>query len=151
LKISQSDLSEMLAGRRSDFIELRDLEHNGIYIEKLKAKLSFNEEADGKLSVRVHPIYKYPQKHPLLNDKEMQKLIDGDKPNIVKTQLDELGKKQKIIIEFDKDTNEFVSVNSKNVFVPEKINNETLSSIQKRKLKEGEPIELSDGTKVQTS
>src|SRR5690606_15739850 len=56
-----------------------------------------------------------------------------------------------VIIEFDKDTNEFVSLNSKNVLVPEKINNETLSGIQKRKLQEGEAIELRDGTKVQTS
>lgn len=151
LKISESDLSEMLAGRRSDFIELKNLEHNGIYIERMKAKLSFKEDADGKLSVRVHPIYKIPQKHPLLNDKEMLTLIDGEKPNIVKSVTDSQGKKQKVIIEFDKDTNEFVSLNSKNVLVPEKINNETLSGIQKRKLQEGEAIELRDGTKVQTS
>lgn len=151
VKINQPDLSEMLAGRRSDFIELKNLEHNGIFIEKMKAKLSFSEDADGKLSVRVHPVYKNAQKHPLLDEKEMQSLIDQEKPNIVKDHVDAQGKKHKLIIEFDKDTNEFVSLSSNKVFVPEQINNESLTDDQKRKLREGAPIELNDGTVVQTS
>lgn len=151
LKVNQSDLLELLAGRRTDFIELKNLEHDGIYIERLNAKLSLIERADGSRSLAVHPVYKNPQSHALLNDKEMKQLIDDEKPNIKKGYTDSEGNKSKMLIEFDKDTNEFVSLDTNRMVIPETINNETLSPAQRAKMKEGEEISLQDGTRIQPS
>ena len=151
VKVSQSNLLELLAGRRTDFIELKNLEHDGIFIDSLKAKLSLIEGADGNRSLVVHPVYKNPQSHALLNDKEMQDLITGEKANITKPFIDSEGNKTKMVIEYDNDTKEFVSLDLKKMVIPEMINNELLTPAQRAKLKEGEEIELQDGTRFQNS
>ena len=151
LSLSKEDLAELSAGRRSGFLELKNLEHDGIQIEQLKAKISLQENPDRSLSVLVHPVYKNPKKHGLLNEKEMDSLINGDNANIVKSYIDEKGKNHKMIIEYDKDTKEFVSMNTNRILIPEKVNNELLSPAQKEKLKEGGPVTISDGTTIQSS
>ena len=151
LSLSKEDLAELSAGRRSGFLELKNLEHDGIQIEQLKAKISLQENPDRSLSVLVHPVYKNPKKHGLLNEKEMDSLINGDNANIVKSYIDEKGKNHKMIIEYDKDTKEFVSMNTNRILIPEKVNNELLSPAQKEKLKEGGPVTVSDGTTIQSS
>jgi hypothetical protein len=151
LSLSKEDLAELSAGRRSGFLELKNLEHDGIQIEQLKAKISLQENPDRSLSVLVHPVYKNPRKHSLLNEKEMDCLINGDNANIVKSYIDEKGKNHKMIIEYDKDTKEFVSMNTNRILIPEKVNNELLSPAQKEKLKEGGPVTISDGTTIQSS
>lgn len=151
LNLTKEDLKELSAGRKSGLLDLKNLEHEGIQIERLKAKISLQENNDGSLSVVLHPIYKNPQKHSLLNDKEMDSLITGEKANIVKSYLDEKGKSHKILIEYDKDTKEFVSMNTNRILVPEKINNEPLTQMQKAKYKEGEAITMPDGTMLQPS
>lgn len=151
LNLTKEDLKELSAGRKSGLLDLKNLEHEGIQIERLKAKISLQENKDGSLSVVLHPIYKNPQKHSLLNDKEMDSLITGEKANIVKGYLDEKGKSHKMLIEYDKDTKEFVSMNTNRILVPEKINNEPLTQLQKAKYKEGEAITMPDGTMLQPS
>lgn len=151
LNLTKEDLKELSAGRKSGLLDLTNLEHEGIQIERLKAKISLQENKDGSLSVVLHPIYKNPQKHSLLNDKEMDSLITGEKANIVKGYLDEKGKSHKMLIEYDKDTKEFVSMNTNRILVPEKINNEPLTQMQKAKYKEGEAITMPDGTMIQPS
>lgn len=151
LNLTKEDLKELSAGRKSGLLDLTNLEHEGIQIERLKAKISLQENKDGSLSVVLHPIYKNPQKHSLLNDKEMDSLITGEKANIVKGYLDEKGKSHKMLIEYDKDTKEFVSMNTNRILVPEKINNEPLTQMQKAKYKEGEAITMPDGTMLQPS
>ena len=151
LNLTKEDLKELSAGRKSGLLDLTNLEHEGIQIERLKAKISLQENKDGSLSVVLHPIYKNPQKHSLLNEKEMDSLITGEKANIVKSYLDEKGKNHKMLIEYDKDTKEFVSMNTNRILVPEKINNEPLTPAQKAKYKEGEAITMPDGTMLQPS
>lgn len=151
LNLTKDDLKELSAGRKSGLLDLKNLEHEGIQIERLKAKVSLQENIDGSLSVVVHPIYKNPQKHSLLNDKEMDSLITGEKANIVKSYIDEKGKNHKMLIEYDKDTKEFVSMNTNRILVPEKINNEPLTPAQKAKYKEGEAVTMPDGTMLQSS
>lgn len=151
LNLTKEDLRELSAGRKSGLLDLKNLEHEGIQIERLKAKISLQENKDGSLSVVLHPIYKNPQKHSLLNDKEMDILITGEKANIVKSYLDEKGKSHKMLIEYDKDTKEFVSMNTNRILVPEKINNEPLTQAQKAKYKDGEAIKMPDGTMLQPS
>lgn len=151
LNLTREDLKELSAGRKSGLLDLTNLEHEGIQIERLKAKISLQENKDGSLSVVLHPIYKNPQKHSLLNEKEMDSLITGEKANIVKSYLDEKGKNHKMLIEYDKDTKEFVSMNTNRILVPEKINNEPLTPAQKAKYKEGEAITMPDRTMLQPS
>jgi hypothetical protein len=151
LNLTKDDLKELSAGRKSGLLDLKNLEHEGIQIERLKAKVSLQENKDGSLSVLVHPIYKNPQKHSLLNDKEMDSLITGEKASIVKSYIDEKGKNHKMLIEYDKDTKEFVSMNTNRILVPEKINNEPLTPAQKAKYKEGEAVTMPDGTMLQPS
>jgi len=145
--LSATDLKELTAGRRTSLLEFTNLEHEGIRIEKMKGKLSLKQELDGSFSLLVHPIYKEPKRHALLNDTEMAELINGTKESFTK----EKQNKEKEIIEFDKETNQFVSVDRKNVIAPDKVNNQKLSEEMKEKLKDGERIELPDGTTLRIS
>lgn len=150
-KIHPLDLQELAAGRRTDFIDLKNLNHDGMKIESLKAKLSLFKNENGKYSLRVHPVYLEPQKHSLLSNEEVNSLINNECENIIKSYVDDKGKNQKMIIEFDKETNEFVSLNTNRMLIPDKANNQELSPVQKERLKEGEAVELEDGTVIQNS
>lgn len=150
-KIHPLDLQELAAGRRTDFIDLKNLNHEGMKIESLKAKLSLFKNETGKFSLRVHPVYLEPQNHPLLSKEEMNSLITSERENVIKSYVDDKGKTPKMIIEFDKETNEFVSLNTHRMLIPDKVNNQELSPVQKEKLKEGEGVELEDGTVIQNS
>jgi len=54
LNLTREDLKELSAGRKSGLLDLTNLEHEGIQIERLKAKISLQENKDGSLSVVLH-------------------------------------------------------------------------------------------------
>jgi len=55
------------------------------------------------------------------------------------------------IYEFDKETNSFVAIDSRDIPTPEEVNGMPLTDDQKRKFKKGEVIEMEDGTDIQAS
>lgn len=147
--LKRDDINALLAGRRTELTNFKDLKFEGLSIPELDAKLSLKKDQDGTVSLNVHPIYKVARTHELLNENESQKLQSGEIDNIAKEQEEQKGKIRKIIIEYDEQTKEFISYDPEQVNVPLKVNSEELSEEQKKKFKNGQVVELSDGTKFQ--
>lgn len=147
--LKRDDINALLAGRRTELTNFKDLKFEGLSIPELDAKLSLKKDQDGNVSLNVHPIYKVARAHDLLDENESQKLQSGEIDNIAKEQEVQKGKIRKIIIEYDEQTKEFISYGPEQVNVPLKVNSEELSEEQKKKFKNGQVVELSDGTKFQ--
>jgi len=56
-----------------------------------------------------------------------------------------------VLFEYDRDTKSYVGKNTKAIVAPEEVNGIALTPEQKRKYKEGEQIQLEDGTQIQAS
>ncbi len=149
LNLEKANVDALLAGRRTDLISLKNLKTEGFRIEALDAKLSLFKSEDGKVSLNVHPIYKEARKHALLTDHEAEQLKLGENSVIRKYQNTPEGTRKVHVIEYDAETREFISYNPHAVLAPDKVNGESLSRRQKEGFRNGEIIELSDGTKFQ--
>ncbi len=149
LNLEKENVDALLAGRRTDLISLRNLKTEGFQIQQLDAKLSLFRSEDGKVSLNVHPIYKEARNHGLLTDLEAEQLKLGEKSVIRKYQNTPEGTRKVHIIEYDAETREFISYDPESVLAPDKVNGESLTRSQKEGFRNGEIIELSDGTKFQ--
>ncbi|RZJ23691.1 MAG: DUF4099 domain-containing protein [Acinetobacter sp.] len=143
------DLQAILSGKRSDMISLRNLSADGLNIDQLDAKISMKPNSNGKLDLMIHPIYKVPNYPTFLTDIEAQQLQNGDSCNVYKTTIDDSGHKNEVIVEFDKDTKEFVITDTKKMIVPDMVNNETLTPEQKERYRKGLEVDLKEGTVFQ--
>jgi len=150
LTLQDSDIAALLAGRRTELRSLYDLEMDGFKMRQLDAKLSLLREEDGKVALKIHPIYNEVQLHPLLDEKETKQLLAGKLDSVSKT-IDDRGVERKLLIEYDEQTKEFVSYYPYQVEVPFKVNGEMLNEKQKRAFQHGEVVELSDGTRLRHS
>jgi len=56
-----------------------------------------------------------------------------------------------VLFEYDRDTKSYVGKNTKAIVAPEEVNGIALTPEQKRKYKEGEQVQLEDGTQIQAS
>jgi uncharacterized protein DUF4099/uncharacterized protein DUF3945 len=151
LKLDNDDLTALLSGRRTDMLRLQNLFSDGLHIPQLDAKLSLKPNAEGKLDLLVHPIYKQARRLPFLTGAEAEKLERGEVPNIEKKILDDNGNAGDVLVEFDKETNEFIMTDEARILAPDRINGEYLSLDQKERYRKGKEVELDDGTKVQFS
>lgn len=149
LTLEADDLDALLSGRRTDLIRLGGLQSEGFRIDSLDAKISLERSPDDKITVQIHPIYKQARKHPLLIDVESDQLESGTLSNVVKTYQTPEGKKKSWVIEYDQETKEFLSYDPDKVKVPEGVNGEKLSDIQKELFRNGGLVQLSDGTLLQ--
>jgi hypothetical protein len=151
LKLNENDLSALLSGRRTDMLRLNNLTAEGLRIEELDAKLSLKPNRSGGLDLLVHPIYRKAEYPEYLTDSEAERLEDGEALNIAKQITDQQGRKRDIIVEFDKETQEFIITDSERILVPDMVNSEYLSLEQKERYRKGQEVELIDGTKLQFS
>ncbi|MEN0053577.1 MAG: DUF4099 domain-containing protein [Mucilaginibacter sp.] len=143
------NLNALKRGNMTDLVELKNVKgEDGFEIEAMEARLSVVDD-NGQNKLRIDPIYKDIQKHPLLTDQEHEQLVSGKVANVRKETTDKAGNPTTEIIEFDSLTNQFLSYDPRKLKVPESINNEILPPEKKRKLREGEVITLADGTEVQ--
>ncbi|MEN5196938.1 DUF4099 domain-containing protein [Sphingobacterium faecium] len=149
--ISPENIDALLAGRRTDMLSMAGLNIDGFAIRQLDAKLSLSRNTDGNIQLNIHPIYHEPQWHPLLSDDEEKALIAGEKHVVSKEQEIDGNKKKKIIIEYDDLTREFVAYEPDGVQAPIRVNGEELSEKQQEAFRNGEVVELKDGTKIQHS
>lgn len=147
--LSRDNINALLMGRRTEMTNFKDLKFDGLSIPELDAKLSLKKNQDGSVSLNVHPIYKMAKAHELLDENESRKLQNGEIDNIAKEQEVQKGKVRKIIIEYDEQTKEFISYDPEKVNAPLTVNSETLTEEQKKKFKNGQIVELSDGTRFQ--
>lgn len=151
LNIDEDDLSALLSGRRTDMLRLENLDRDGLHIPALDAKLSLRRKKDGALEVLAHPIYKQADAPSYLTDTEAEQLQKGEAVNVLKTIADGEGDKREVLIEFDKDTNEFIVINTDQVTAPEEINGKPLTQEQKDRYRKGKEVTTDDGTTIQYS
>lgn len=145
--LDPNDLEALLAGRRTNLISLKDLETNGLIIMRLDAKLSLHHDETGKTSLHIHPIYREPQIPDTLVTYEANLLLNNKVAKIRQVENNSVGQTT-TIFEYDPQTREFISYKAADVVVPEMINGFKLSKKQKESFREGELIELADGTQL---
>jgi len=150
-KLEKDDLAALLSGRRTQMLRLENLVSDGLRIRQMDAKLSLKPNGEGSLDLLVHPIYKQAQYLSFLTGSESEKLEKGTVPNIEKSIFDDEGHLKDMLIEFDKETNEFIVTDEARILVPDRINGQYLSLDQKERYRKGKEVELEDGTKVQFS
>ncbi|PWS32676.1 DUF4099 domain-containing protein [Pedobacter paludis] len=143
------DLNALLFGRRTSPITLNNLEANGFKIEKIDLKLSLDRTPDGALSLALHPIYKRPQYHKLLEDYEADSLLDASISNIVKVYQGGEKKGVEAVIEYDAQTRSFIAYDPRQIEAPFAINGITLDEHQAKDFRLGAIVDLGDGTKFQ--
>jgi len=132
-------------------LRFENLSFDGFTIPAMDAKISLKQGAGGELELMMHPIYKKAQYPAWLTDTEADKLEKGETVNLEKMIFDEEGHLKDVLVEFDKETNEFIVTDTKKVQAPDKVNNEPLTPEQKEKYKKGKEVELADGTAFQYS
>lgn len=131
-------------------LRLHNLTDGDVKIMHLDAKLSLRRNEQGNLDLMVHPVYREPEAPAYLTDEETEKLAKGELANLDKV-IEINGVKKEVLIEFDKDTNEFIITDTERILAPDFVNNEELTPEQKQRFKKGKVVELSDGTKFQFS
>ena len=149
--IPEEQIKALKDGRMTDIVELRNIKGKDIEIESLPARLSIVRGDHGNPTLRIDPVYREPNSHPQLSHDERQRLIRADIANIKKSFVDKDGNVRTEIIEYDKDTKQFMAYDPRKVKAPETVNEQLLTPDQKRKYKEGEVVELNDGTAFQFS
>jgi hypothetical protein len=151
LNLDEYDLKAMLSGRRTEMLRLENLNTEGLHIPALDAKLSIKPNANGILELLVHPIYREAEVPQYLTDDEVNALERGEVVNVQKFVFDGEGNPKDILVEFDKDTNEFIITDTEKIISPEKVNNQPLTAEQKERYRKGKKVELDDGTIIQYS
>jgi len=88
---------------------------------------------------------------PFLTDTQAEMLEKGEVPNLQQMIFDGEGNPREVLIEFDKDTNEFVVTDTERIQAPDEINDIPLTAEQKKRYMKGEEVETQDGTTIQYS
>lgn len=149
--IPEKEIHALKNGKMTDIVELRDLKGKEVQIDRLPARLSIVRGEDGNPALRIDPVYKEASAHPDLSESERNQLVKNELANLKKSYVDKEGNIQSQIIEYDQRTKQFLSYNPRDIQAPQQVNGETLSPQQKRKYKEGEKVQLADGTEFQLS
>ena len=149
LLLDDDDLQALLAGRRTDMLRLENLKFEGLQIAQLDTKLSLRENEQGKLELILHPIYREVEAPNYLTREEADKLERGEVVNMGKFITDEEGKSKAVLVEFDKETNEFIITDTEQIVTPDAVNGMPLTPEQKEKYKKGKEVEMPDGTNFQ--
>ena len=151
LLLDEDDLNALLAGRRTDMLRLEDLNFEGMHIDLLDAKLSLKTNEMGIAKLMLHPIYREPEVPQFLTDTQAEMLEKGEVPNLQKMIFDGEGNPREVLIEFDKDTNEFIITDTEKILEPDMINDIPLTAEQKERYRKGKEVETEDGTTIQYS
>jgi hypothetical protein len=151
LSLDTDDLTALLSGRRTDMLRLEGLVIDNLKIDALDVKLSLRPKVDGTLELLLHPIYRKPERPEYLTKDEAKLLEKNKAANIDKIIIDKDGKTKEVLVEFDKDTNEFIITDTKRVIVPEEINGLPLTAEQRERYRKGKEVETADGTTIQYS
>ena len=149
--IPEEQVRALRNGRMTDIVELKNLKGKDVEIDSLPARLSIVRGNNGEPSLRIDPVYREPNSHPHLSEDERQRLIRSEIANIRKSYVDKNGNVQTEIIEYDQETKQFMSFDPRAIKAPEAVDGQSLSPEQKKKYKEGEVVELADGTEFQLS
>ncbi|MES2063410.1 MAG: DUF4099 domain-containing protein [Bacteroidota bacterium] len=150
ISLAEHDLKALLSGGRTNLLRLHDLEDGDVKIMNLDAKLSLQRNATGGLDLLIHPVYREMMTPAYITDDEAEKLSTGELSTLDKVVTID-GTKKEVLIEFDKDTQEFVITDTGRILAPDLVNNQELTPEQKLRFKKGKEVELPDGTKLRFS
>src|SRR5579872_448704 len=149
--LNENDLKALLSVRRTGLLNLQNLEAENIRIKSLDAKISLHPNDQGKLDLLIHPIYRKPATPDFLDDYEAKQLEKGEVPNLLKTTVDKKGNRKEILVEYDRDTREFIVSDTEKILAPDMVNNEYLTAAQKENYRKGREVTLPDRTVMQYS
>jgi hypothetical protein len=142
--VNTNSLDKMLNWQKTPVLFPIQGEISGINIQT-EARLSFRENAEGELSLRVHSVRQQPElDRPLYGTQ----LTDEDKKNLLETghagrQIEfNVGNDKTInaYVSVDKLTNELVILNTDKVKIPDELKGVKLSEQQKEELREGKGV-----------
>lgn len=144
--VKTHSLDKMLNWQKSPVLFPIQGDISGIHIQT-DARLSFRENAEGELSLRVHSVRQEPELNVPLYGTH---LSEEDKKNLMETgnagRLIEfnIGKDKTInaYVSVDKLTNELVILNADKIKIPDELKGVKLSEQQKQELKEGKGVFL---------
>jgi hypothetical protein len=146
LLLNVDDLKALLSGRRTGLLQLQNLEAENIRIKSMDAKVSLKQDENGKVNLLIHPVYKKPRTPSFLDDNEALKLEKGDVANYLKTTTDDKGNKKEILVEYDKETREFIVSDTEKILAPDMVNLQFLTPAQKDAYRKGREVTLPDKT-----
>ena len=147
--LDSMDLKALLAGRRTGMLSLSGLSTEQFQIERLDARLSLLRNPKGEVELRLHPIYKNVQGHPLLSGQEVALLSSGKKDVVQKGFQDSNGGTSLMNFEYDALTKDFITYFPDEVQAPDFVNGHPLSAEQQASFKRGEVLEIADGIRLQ--
>jgi hypothetical protein len=144
--VRTNSLDKMLNWQKSPVLFPIEGEISGIHIQT-DARLSFRENAEGELALRVHSVRQQPELDVPLYGTH---LTDEDKKNLLETgnagRLIEfnVGQDKTInaYVSVDKLTNELVVLNAGKIKIPDELKGVKLSEQQKQELREGKGVYL---------
>jgi hypothetical protein len=151
VQLDKDDMDALLAGRRTAMLRLKNLELDGAIIKELDAKISLKQNEDGSIGLLLHPIYREAEIPSFLTDTQAEQLEKGEIINLQKKIFGEDGKPKEVLIEFDKDTNEFIVTDTDRIQAPDMVNGKPLTEEQKSRYKKGREVKTEDGTTIQYS
>ncbi|WP_291528620.1 DUF3945 domain-containing protein [Bacteroides sp. UBA939] len=147
--VKSGSLDKMLNWQKSPVLFPIEGDINGVRIQT-DARLSFRENAEGELSLRVHSVRQQPE---LDNALYGTQLTEADKKNLLETGnagrliefnvgKDDAGNDKTInaYVSVDKLTNELVVLNANKIKIPDELKGVKLSEQQKLELREGKGV-----------
>jgi len=144
----KEDFLALLSGVRTQVLKLYGITDGDQTLDEVHAKISLQKNSEGELDVMFHPIYKQSEdvRPQYVSKEEAAQLQDGT-VNVIWKQVNDpvIGKKE-VVIEYDQETHEFVTTDTRKILVPDLVNNEELTAAQKEAYRKGKQVELSGGT-----
>ena len=127
LLLNVDDMKALMSGRRTAPLHLENLEAENIKIKAIDAKLSLRRRPDGNADLLIHPVYRKPAVPDFLDDAEARELEKGEVPSLLKVTTDKKGNKREVLVEYDKETREFIVSDTELILAPDMVNGEFLS------------------------
>ena len=120
----------------------------GSAVTRFDARLSLQQNSEGKVAVAIHGIRKEPQLqypffgHEFSDEDKKNLLTTGNMGRVVELTNTKTNEKIPSIISVDRLTNELIALRTEFIKIPDEIKGVKLSEEQKQTLKEGKPLFL---------
>ncbi|QEM03693.1 DUF4099 domain-containing protein [Mucilaginibacter rubeus] len=147
--LEPTDKDALLGGRRTRLVELRNLEFAEMKIASLQAKLSLIRNQHGVPVLLISPVYLQSTGPTHLSNEEMN-LLESRRQLVIEKHITAIdGLPKHVLIELDRETNQFLETNVNDLIAPDQVNGYQLSKEQQEDYKRGKIIELPDSTRLQ--
>lgn len=146
-------LSPLLKGELTPMVELKQRTGKG-YEATYPARLRLSRDKHGQAYLQILPFQKEMKKEVKdgqnvmgkLNDEQMAALLRGE---VIRKELTEQNSRRIYLLQLDRQTNNLLRAKLEDIKVPNAIQNVELGLEQKKRIKEGKPLEVEiNGSKV---